>query len=681
MIAMYSCSETDTTKEEVPGGTATEAGTGTTTEIVQSEDVVFDENSKLSTKQLQKFRLKEINPEDAANSDLFSLKGNINLETVKDAKLLLFDAKGEFVAQTNINDDGSVSLKDIQKGHYFAVLSKPMSKSTSDLAIVTDENQVIFKSGSVNESNDYNVGSYMTDSDIQSRSVAKVRKDSLISRKSSVIKGKVSTAGNKEVTLLLVNKSGKIVGNTKASPNNPYEFNNLNPDDYNVVLHPTSGIATSKLQYADNTSTQPNNFKIFVEGETITQKQLTDNTVTLIAADKIVGGNIHGKLVHKSELNSAKNETVWLANEKGHILKKSQTSSDGSIDFKQLKPHNYYILAINGQKEFKFDLSSGEGKGDLSAKALYEKAVKKLAENDVNGATQLLDKAVAAQPSYYDAYMTKGEIMESNTQINDALTNYSLALEAKPNDINALYKQAVMKINLEQYSSAASDLNRVIEMDPKFTQAYFHRGVANNHLNLHNQAVRDYLKMLSLDPNAGDCYFNLGSSYLNLRQYDNAIDAYNKAVIHNANDSEIYTHRGMCYKFKGKNKEALADFNRSIAINDNYDAYLHKAEILENEKEYKDLEDLYNHAIATHQNVPQIYYHRAIFFNNRKKYDEALADFNKAISMNAKIGYFYSDRAITYSEKKMNKEACGDLAKAKELGQKTDLKLSAKVCK
>ena len=155
----------------------------------------------------------------------------------------------------------------------------------------------------------------------------------------------------------------------------------------------------------------------------------------------------------------------------------------------------------------------------------------------------------------------------------------------------------------------------------------------------------------------------------------------NKSLAIDSLDSETHLYKGLSYQIKGKNNTAVTNYNKAISINNNYEAYLHKAEILENERSYSELEALYTSALQAHPKESEMFYHRAIFYSNRKKFDQALTDFSQAITLNDKVGAYYGDRATVFLKKDMKNEACNDVKKAQSLHHEVSTKVEKKACK
>ncbi len=652
------------------------ADTTITQTIELPDTLTLSETSKLSADDLKKYGIKNIKADEVKGLEVFALKGNIKLlDTLQKSKvsILLFDEKGKFVSKTPIGKNGSVLLQNIKPNNYVVVLSRPKYRSQNDLSILKNEKQALIRTKLEHE-DAYAIGNYITDADTKNRLFAIVEKDSLIAKKAANITG-VSKANT---VFILVSKNGKVLAISNANKKGTFQFNSLVPEEHSVITHPSSPLSKGSVKYIPNTGHE--GLVLLTIGQKLSAKELAYNTVAEITHDKLLDGEIYGTLLEKRTRNFAKNETVWLADQHGTIIKKEQSRGDGNIDFKNLSEQTYYILASKGQEDFKFELAAKHTTGNSTAQGLYDRAVKKVAQNDFQGATKLIDKALELNPNFYEAYMLKGQIEENASRYTEALYNYGKALEVKPGDITAMYKQAVVKNELQQYASALSDLDKVINLDPKFSQAYFHRGVSKNNLDMHPQAIRDYQKMVELDSKAIDGYFNMGSSYFEIKQYDEAVEEYEKALKLDSLDSETYLHKGLSYQLQGKNTLAITDYNKAIELNNNLEAYLHKAEILENEHAYEGLESLYSSAIQAHPTKSEPFYHRAIFFTNRKKFDEAILDFSQAINLNNQIGYYYADRAKVYLKKKMKNESCLDISKAKELGHPVEGKLIKKAC-
>jgi len=133
-----------------------------------------------------------------------------------------------------------------------------------------------------------------------------------------------------------------------------------------------------------------------------------------------------------------------------------------------------------------------------------------------------------------------------------------------------------------------------------------------------------------------------------------------------------YTKRGVKEYKDGNTDAALADFNKAVELDPNYsDAYLDKAIINMDKRNYIDaLADL-NEAVKANPKNDLAYYNRAICFDALESYEKAAENFGKVIELSSKESAVdYNNRAISYAKQNLSEKALADFAKALEIDPK-----------
>ncbi|MCZ8495571.1 tetratricopeptide repeat protein [Priestia megaterium] len=119
---------------------------------------------------------------------------------------------------------------------------------------------------------------------------------------------------------------------------------------------------------------------------------------------------------------------------------------------------------------------------------------------------------------------------------------------------------------------------------------------------------------------------------------------------------------------KGARKEQIGICNKAIKIDENYiTAYLLRAKIYGDLKEYDKAINDYNKVIELNPTHENGYNNRGLLYTNLKEYDRALDDYNKAIELNPTRGTYYYNRGSLYDDLKEYNKAIDDYTKAIEL--------------
>lgn len=121
-------------------------------------------------------------------------------------------------------------------------------------------------------------------------------------------------------------------------------------------------------------------------------------------------------------------------------------------------------------------------------------------------ATLDLDRSIALDPSYANAYSLRAETESIMKKYEAAIADYSAAIKLKSRDPQLWYSRGLARLKgLNDSSGAVKDASRAIELDPRFAAAYCLRGLAKLNLGDKRGACSDYRKAGSIDPDS--CLF------------------------------------------------------------------------------------------------------------------------------------------------------------------------------
>jgi len=97
-------------------------------------------------------------------------------------------------------------------------------------------------------------------------------------------------------------------------------------------------------------------------------------------------------------------------------------------------------------------------------------------------------------PLKNDSKKSQGKNIESVTEYNDVLNNYSTCLALNPNFAFAYFNKAYVKCKMQDYEGALIELNKAIEIESDFAEAYFNRGLTKIYLDDINGGAMDLSK-------------------------------------------------------------------------------------------------------------------------------------------------------------------------------------------
>jgi tetratricopeptide (TPR) repeat protein len=220
--------------------------------------------------------------------------------------------------------------------------------------------------------------------------------------------------------------------------------------------------------------------------------------------------------------------------------------------------HYYRAEAYNQQKQFNevipdidevirllpadkadhpLKLPDGSSGRLLLAKSYYLLGLAHFEKKEYFLAIKAYTKAVALEPTYWEAYFERAIAHEFNRSYRYAIYDYNTVLELNPQCALAYYNRGTMHFQLHEHEQAAADYAQAIKLDPQDALAHFNLGVVYGRLDrlkggYAQKAIECYAKVIELDPKNSEAYYNRGHLYMIKKHYDDqlAIADFQKAA-------------------------------------------------------------------------------------------------------------------------------------------------------
>lgn len=187
-----------------------------------------------------------------------------------------------------------------------------------------------------------------------------------------------------------------------------------------------------------------------------------------------------------------------------------------------------------------------------------------------------LDKAIRFNPSYGNAYSTRGFVYYCAKNYSAAKKDFDRAIQLEPAQIqNYIYRGQCLR-QLDK-NLALADFNKAVELAPKNPNIYATRGdFYEKDLKYFSKAAEDYSRAIELETKEdlrALHYQNRGDAYHKAKMYGRAIDDYSRAISMIENQPQknpllawIYRSRGECYQALGNGASAQADLKKFEAL-------------------------------------------------------------------------------------------------------------------
>lgn len=140
----------------------------------------------------------------------------------------------------------------------------------------------------------------------------------------------------------------------------------------------------------------------------------------------------------------------------------------------------FYSLIDDYSSSMK-DLQKSIELGNNNALAYFSRANCRLKMTDMIDQLKQTTGAITV-PLKNDPKKTKETIIETVTDYNDVLADYSTCLKLNPNFAFAYFNMSYVKCKMRDYESALTDLNKALDIEPDFAEAYFNRGLTKIYL-------------------------------------------------------------------------------------------------------------------------------------------------------------------------------------------------------
>jgi len=181
-------------------------------------------------------------------------------------------------------------------------------------------------------------------------------------------------------------------------------------------------------------------------------------------------------------------------------------------------------------------------------------------------------KLCAQNPFYHEANYWVNKASEKIQKNDDkgAITDLNKAIALDPKFANAYVGRGNAELDLEQYAAAIADYDKAIALDPENGGTYFNRGYTKKVMGNYSGAKADFKLAFKFDPKLTKLFFDTGIRRIKSGDYTGAVQVFDHAIDVNPAFSEAYNARGYCYYRSGKLKadytKALNDFDRSIKL-------------------------------------------------------------------------------------------------------------------
>lgn len=184
------------------------------------------------------------------------------------------------------------------------------------------------------------------------------------------------------------------------------------------------------------------------------------------------------------------------------------------------------------------------------------------------------DSAVAHNSDCVLAYYNRGNVKRNNNDIQGAIEDYNKAIALCPTSSEAYNNRGLAKVKMGDNKGAIADYNIAISLDSKFNDAWFNKGEADIKTGNFNEALHDFNKLIAINPDNAEAYYHRGYVNIHLSNFKDAIDDFTKTLSLNPDNAEAYGNRAFA-KYSLKDfAGAINDCDNALKLNHSYEKAL-----------------------------------------------------------------------------------------------------------
>jgi len=193
----------------------------------------------------------------------------------------------------------------------------------------------------------------------------------------------------------------------------------------------------------------------------------------------------------------------------------------------------------------------------------------KIAAFDLPQATSYLEKALAADPRFVDAYVYLAKIWLGSEYLGRARKTIDAALNLAPREGVVLSLAGFVRLAYRDYAGARQFLNLAVKANPSLGEPHLGLAICHFRYREFGPGMTEMLTATLLDPRVALYQTELGKALYQARAFDKALEVYDYAKTLDPKDPTPYLYKGIALTDLNRPGEAIQEINRSIELNDN----------------------------------------------------------------------------------------------------------------
>lgn len=149
-----------------------------------------------------------------------------------------------------------------------------------------------------------------------------------------------------------------------------------------------------------------------------------------------------------------------------------------------------------------------------------------IAKGEVQSAATSLDRALALQPEFPDAWFLRGNLLQQSGRLEESVQSYERAIALRPEFPQGLNNLAVALRAQRRMVLALDRVERALALQPAYPSALNNRGLILLDCERRLAAVDSFRQAITANPQFADALHNLGTALMQLGSFEEARDAF-----------------------------------------------------------------------------------------------------------------------------------------------------------
>ena len=198
--------------------------------------------------------------------------------------------------------------------------------------------------------------------------------------------------------------------------------------------------------------------------------------------------------------------------------------------------------------------------------ALHLLGVIAAVSGDAAKALELIDRALAIDPTNAAAYNNRGGALRELRRWDEALASYDRAAALQANYAEPHYNRGNVLKDTRQWEPALASYDRCIALKADHADAHANRGIVLLELKRYEQALASFDGAIAARRDFAAAHYNRGLALCELRRWDAAIASFDRTLALQSDYADAYVNRGFAQSALERFEAALASWNVAAAL-------------------------------------------------------------------------------------------------------------------